>query len=537
MDQVQQERIKQQIEQMTGSVRMLSEKEAFAVTDQLVREQMGREETYNKRENFLAGRGYTISARLSERITQARVGEPIEKKPEDKAQKKMNRKIRKQYQASKKQLSRDEREQRRFYAQDEKYSFIRTQSFATGYQYDILADAKKWMTENPEAYAQNKEAVDAMYKDLYIADEAYGALSRESRYYVDAYEEVRSDRAMAHEVDRRVTLLHDRQSFIQTRIQTLSDGLKSLLRGEQVDDIIKETMQEYKDIGPTEQQQREKAVYVEGAQRFGTYAERLRQALIPEIIRQRVALEERMGWKRSTPEQLAEYAKDVYPSAEGRVQNVANPEDAEQVARVAKVIVYRRSEATNAERSDLQADAELTLEVTQSIQEFSTGNLDAVRRVMGDNPLEFMEKYRNSDDLLLRDRDQFEMIAQATQHVSDLMKTYKVVSDGRVGDETIREAYLRERQITFGTISAQGKVLYELARKARFLSLIRAWQAGALTADVITEPDRYGVNPNLPEDELVKKVVERAERQLAAMEVNLDRDINEYKAAAAAAGV
>lgn len=161
--------------------------------------------------------------------------------------------------------------------------------------------------------------------------------------------------------------------------------------------------------------------------------------------------------------------------------------------------------------------------------------MDEVRRVMGDDPLAFVEKYRKSDDLLLRDRDQFEMLAQSTQHVSDLMKSYNVVSDGTIGDETIRAAYVRKHNLVFEKISAQGKLLYELSRRARFLALVRAYQAGVLTADVITEADRYGVNPNIGGDELVSSVIARAERQLAAMDVNLDRDINEYKAAAAAA--
>lgn len=533
MDEIQKERVKQQIDQMTRSVKTLNEKEIKGVTDQLIKDQMGREEVYFKRENFLQGNGHTLHKGLSDRIEHAAVGTPIEKKPENKAQKKMNRRIRKQYNAIRKEMLADETAQRRELEQEEKYNFIHSESFASPYQYDALADAKNWMMENPEAYAQNKETVDAMYKDLYIADEAYGAMVREARYY--QFMDKQGDAAMEREADRRSNVLSDRLVFLEHRLNSLSAGLKSLLRGTEAGDLVKETLQEYKDIGPTGQQEQEKTVYIENAQRFGTKAAKIKQALIPEIIRQRAALEEKMGWKKSTPEQLEDYAKTAYPSAEGRIQNIANPEDAEQVAKVAKVIVFRRAESTNAERPGLQADAALTLEVTGSIQELSTGVMDEVRRVMGDDPLAFVEKYRKSDDLLLRDRDQFEMLAQSTQHVSDLMKSYNVVSDGTIGDETIRAAYVRKHNLVFEKISAQGKLLYELSRRARFLALVRAYQAGVLTADVITEADRYGVNPNIGGDELVSSVIARAERQLAAMDVNLDRDINEYKAAAAAA--
>lgn len=529
MDQIQRDRVKQQIEQMTGSVRMLKEKEINAVTDQLIREQMGREEVYERRKNFLEGRGHTLGDRFEERITDAQIGEPIEKEPQDKAQKKMNRQIRRQYNASKRRFSRDERAQRRLYARDEKYSFIRTQSFATVYQYDILADAKKWMMENPEAYARNREAVDAMYRDLYIVDEAYGALSRQSRYYSDTYQEVESDRAMAREVDRRVTLLHDRQTFLQNRIQTLCDGLKALLRGEEVVDAVKETMQEYQNVGLTGQQQQEKARYAEEATHFGTISDNIKDALIPEIMRCRAALEERMGWQRSTPEELAEYAREVYPSSAGRAQNFVDLEDAETITKAAKVIVYRASETRNAEKDDLNADVETRTEAMRYIQEFTTGSMDAMLRVMGDDPAAFVERYRQSDDLLLHDRDQFEMLGYRLQHASDLMKGYKDIVNGS-GDELIGDVYMREHNLTAEKIGAMRQMLYALSRRARFLSLTRAYRAGVLTADMLNSAERYGIG-QYEGDELVEQAMDKAKRQLAVADRTMDMAINQYRTA------
>lgn len=526
MDQIQRDQVKQQIEQMTGSVRMLKEKEINAVTDQLIREQMGREEVYERRENFLNGRGHTIGDSFAGRVARAGIGEPIEKEPQDKAQKKMNRQIRKQYNASKRRISRDERAQRRSYARDVKYSFIRTQSFATGYQYDILADAKGWMMENPEAYARNREAVDAMYRDLYIADEAYGALSRQSRYYSYAYQEV-EDRAMAREVDRRMDLLHDRQSFLQHRVQMLCDGLKALLRGEEVVDAVKETMQEYQNVGLTEQQQQEKARYAEEATHFGTISDNIKDALIPEIMRCRAALEERMGWQRSTPEELAEYAREVYPSSAGRAQNFVDLEDAETITKAAKVIVYRASETRNTEKDDLNADVETRTEAMRYIQEFTTGSMDAMLRVMGDDPTAFVERYRQSDDLLLHDRDQFEMLGYRLQHASDLMKGYKDIVNGS-GDELIGDVYMREHNLTAEKIGAMRQMLYALSRRARFLALTRAYRAGVLTADMLSATERYGIG-QYEGDELVEQAMDKAKRQLAVADRTMDMAINQYR--------
>lgn len=527
LDQIQKERVKQQIDQMTRSVKTLNEKEIKGVTDQLIRDQMGREEVHFKRENFLQGNGHTLYKGLSDRIEHAAVGTPIEKKPENKAQKKMNRRIRRQYNAMRKEMRADETAQRRELEQEEKYNFIHSESFASPYQYDALADARNWMMENPEAYAQNKEAVDAMYKDLYIADEAYGAMVREARYY--QFMDKQGDAAMEREADRRSNVLSDRLVFLEHRLNSLSAGLKALLRGTETSDLVKETLQEYKDIGPTGQQEQEKAVYVEGVARYSTMVGRIKQALIPEIMKQRAVLEERMGWKRSTPEELEKYAQDVYSSAEGRAQNFADVEDAEQVTKVAKLIVYRASEARKAEKGELKADVEASTEAMKYIQEFTTGNMDAMLRVMGDDPLAFVEKYRKSDELLLHDRDQFELLGLRMQHASDLMKTYNDIVNGN-GNELIRDTYVREHNITADKLGAMRNMLYSISRKARFLALIQAYKEGVLTADMLSPIERFGYE-NYTGDELVSQILEKAEHQLAVTDQTLDMAVNTYKMA------
>lgn len=255
MDELQKEQVRQQIMQMTsiqmtGSIQTLSEEKIHAVTDQVIKDQIEREKVYDKRESFLAGNGYEVRAELSDQIKQAAAGEPLEKKPERKAKKaqkqqtlEMNRQIRVRYEAMREEMREDEMEQRKMLEAKE-FSFVHSESFATFYQYETLGNARKWMLDNPEAYAQNKEAVDAIYKDMYIADEVYGAMSREARYYefMD-----KKGRAMATEVDRRVVMLSKRMTFVEHRLGVLSDALQMLLRGKQVSDTVKETLQEYTD--------------------------------------------------------------------------------------------------------------------------------------------------------------------------------------------------------------------------------------------------------------------------------------------------
>lgn len=260
MDQIQKEQVKQQIIQATDSTKEISERQIKHSTNRLIKDQIGREKVYYKRANFLKGNGYTLEQDFTNRVKHAAVGKSLEKKPANKAQRKMtkefNREIREGYEATKEEMQVDEAQQRKDLEQQEKYKHIHSVSFATEYQYEVLGNAKKWMMDNPEAYAKNRKAVNAIYKDLRIADEAYGAMSRESRYY-DFMK--KKNRAMEREVDRRVFVLSDRQKFLEHRLVALSDGLQYLLRGKEISDMAKETLQKYQKIGPTNMQKQEAA--------------------------------------------------------------------------------------------------------------------------------------------------------------------------------------------------------------------------------------------------------------------------------------
>lgn len=523
---IRQQQIRQQIEQMTNSVQMLSDKEAYGVADELVREQMGRETVYMKRENFLEGRGYVPGDQLSGRIKGAAPGEPIEKEPENKAQKKMNRQIRKQYNASKKQLQADEREQRQAFAQDVKYSFIHTQSFASPLQYDVLVDAKKWMMENPEAYAKNKEAVDAMYKDLYIADEAYGALSREARYYADVFGNVRSDREMELELDRRISLLHDRQSFLGSRLETLSSGLKSLLKEKKADDLVKETMREYTtNVDPMDWQRKVQA----GAGNLRTEKER-RLHMIDALTHH---LTEKTGEEKAKEIALKSdaFRAQMFIREETTEENKTWNQD------VAELVSLRNLEKEKKAASESLSEEEDN-RMRELIRNMMNDAFDDLREEMGDDPMKFIEKYRASDEDLVRDMDQLTALGQKLQHTSDLSK----YTTDRSGGTTIMAAYEEEHQLNDTKFRAMSLMLQQLATRARWLSYIYACQEGTLKADMIIPGDQSGL-PMIQKDaqgeitneeEVLGALIEKAEKRLAMADQQMKMWIEQYKEADAA---
>lgn len=521
MDQLQKERVKQQIEQMTSSVKTLSEQEIKTYTDQLVRDQMERETTYEKRENLLARRGYKVSDQLSEHINGAAINTQIEQEPENREQKKRNRKIRRQVRAVQKEVRADELGQRKALEADEKYSFIHTEWFATEYQYEILGNAKKWMLENPEAYAQNQETVDAMYKDLYIADEAYGAMSREARYY--SFMETK-DPAMKQEVNRRILLLADRQKFLQDRLMTLSDGLKALLQGREVSDQVTETLQEYKDIGLTEHQEQDRRRRELGLDNIRTAGGR--------HARRIAALNGYLAGKIGA-ENVAKFAltSDAY-RGQVFIREETSEENKKWNKDVADMIYLRDLAKTKGKSGE-----SLTEDESQRLQTHARSVLsDAfhdLREEMGDDPIGYVERYWSSDELLMQDMEKLNKLGSRLQQASDIGKI-------DVGGKTVQAEYAETYQLNEEKLRAMSLMFQQLGARARWLSYIYVYQTGTLTPEMLVGGDSNGIikkdlKGNITDTtDFEKNLLEKVEKQFASADMQMKVWMNRYRAADAA---
>ena len=271
---IQRQKTLEEIQKMTGSVKMLSEKQIGEMDERFVQQQLAFETTQERRKNFMEGRGMTVSPAFIE--TNARVinNEKVHSRGDKKSLRRQKDTYTEIFNDRYAQMNADRQELRDAFEQDEETSFIHARAFASAYQYDTLRDAKKWMTENPERYAANKKAVNAIYRDLYAASEVYGTYTTKAVTYDALYNDIEEKKArmspelvkqMHSEFDRRSDIEAARQRLVERRISLLTRALEELLRGREQNDMVKEVLREYMPMDYTNSEKEEMRRHAGGA--------------------------------------------------------------------------------------------------------------------------------------------------------------------------------------------------------------------------------------------------------------------------------
>lgn len=564
MDQMQKEQVRKQIDEMTRSVTMKghSEEEIETATHQILAEQMAREEVLEKRQNFLDGKGHTLGDQFKWHVQQAQTPS-LEQQPKElikersKIHRKANREIRKKnekiqaendalknlnsqvnewYEDMRSTTAPEEAVARQTLETDEKYNFIHSNTFITEYQYEAFATARQWMMENPENYLENKEAVDAMYKDLFLTAEVVAAVTREARYYqfipgTDKFQEKvenhrknpAQDRAIGwigRDVEHRAFLLGEKVNFLSKKYQELYGGLCAILKGKKVNESGHALVREYKDIGMSKLQGQEGAKNVE--------AERARRLHMIDSLRS--SLTEKVG---------TEEAEKILQSDTARAQMFIREETSEENKSwnqdVTELVLLRNLEKEKGSSGGLSKEEDARLRGL--VRNVMGDAFDELRGTMGDDPLAYVEKYQASDDVLVQDMDRLCALALKLQHTSDLSK-YTTVPKGKT---TIMAAYEKQHKLDDRQFRAMSLMVQQLATKARWLSYIRAYQTGNLTPEMVIPGDSNGL-PQLKRDgqgeitngeEVINALFQKAEQRLAMADRQLKTALSQYKEARA----
>lgn len=137
------------------------------------------------------------------------------------------------------QLLQDNQEMKQAYEAEEDKAGLGLTSYTTGYSFDELAKYRGMIEANPEAYAQNKQAIDRLYQGLHHAMDVMGELNGR----IMAYQQVcdsrhtrrdRVNRLLSSRAIQEQERLMGQVDQVRNQFAAMADTLRFYLRGTEI---------------------------------------------------------------------------------------------------------------------------------------------------------------------------------------------------------------------------------------------------------------------------------------------------------------
>ena len=474
---IQKQKTIEEIQRMTGSVKMLSEKQIGRMDEQFVQQQLAFETTQERRKNFMEGRGLTVGRAFTKANARVINQEPVLKRGDTKSQRKLNKNATRMFQARASQLDAERQELRDAYAQNEETSFIHARAFASPYQYETLTKAKQWMTDNPGRYAANQKAVDAIYRDLYAASEVYGtytakALTYDSLQY-DLQDQVRAGqmdrktaREMQREYDRRAAVEETRQRLVERRLSLLSNALEMLLRGKEYPDMVKEVVRQYAPMDFTTSERDEMRRHAGGARNF---EDESREALKPTLKK---LINGYYNGGITTEKSLEEMSEKLLRDEKDGLYLLYRAGDDAWNAQLAEQIFKRQYD-------------NMSGAYTSAAHPYV---MDYYDRTLGQ--IDVGPYLSMSDEQLMEHATEFEKMGAAAEAVQSMEREFVRAETG--GVMRTQDLYKEKNGLQGDKVFKKNALLAQIAKKARLLWYVEAHKMGVLSADVVSRADQAG---------------------------------------------
>ena len=502
---IQRQRTIADIEEMTGSVKVLNAKQVGKLDEQIVQQQLALETNEERRKNFMEGRGMTLGEKFTRRNAGLLRNEPVLKPGDTKSQQEQNDKVTEMVQKRVKVFQKEEQEQRDVLAQEEGTAFIRTRFFATPYQYESLVKVKKWMTDNPERYEANKDAVNAMYRDLYAASEVYGTYTTRGKAYMDIREDVNEQmrsgeisreegRGMQHEIDRRFDRENERRTLIEHRLGMLMDSLRMLLRDGEVDGSIREFARVYMPV--------DRARAVQEVQRSAGHArsreDACRAGLLP-IVQEML----KDTYEDKAPEEVARLAEQILSEDAAKLYLSYREGEEEWNQKLARKLVAEKVDTTVSSRPMVE---NIVREVVDHYYDTAMININVE------------DLFSMSDDQLMQSADMLEECGMTGEVVRSMENARIGYTSGR--GSSYRELYKGTRHLNNDAVFLRSALIGQYAKKARMLWYVEAYKMGVLNADLVSRGDLGAdMNDGSPKALIadVKKELAKCNSQIKAL--------------------
>ena len=495
----------EEIQKMTDSVKMLSEKQIGRTDEQLVQQQLAFETTQERRRNFMEGRGMTVSPAFIRARARVLNHEPVLKRGDTKSQREQDEKVTEMFQKRFGEFRQEEQGLRDVFAQEDETAFIKARSFATPYQYESLVKAKQWMTGNPERYAANREAVDAIYRDLYAASEVYGTYTTKGKTYesirLDLEDQMRArkisreeGRNMQLEVERRSDIENERKTLIEHRIGILMDSLGMLLRGREADGAVREFARAYMPA--------DNAQAMHEVQRYAGHARSREDAcragflpVVQEVLRD--------TYEDRAPEEINRLAEQIISEDAANLYLSYREGEEEWNRKLAGKLVAEKVDTTASSRSMVE---NIVKEVVDRYYDTAMVNINVE------------DLFSMSDDQLMQNADMFEECGMTGEVVRSMENEQIRYTLGR--GSSYRERYRGTRRLGSDAIFLRSALIGQYAKKARMLWYVEAYKMGILNADLVSRQDMgAGIDGGSPQALLagVKKELANCNAQIKAL--------------------
>ena len=137
------------------------------------------------------------------------------------------------------QLLQDNQEMKQAYETEEDKAGLGLTAYTTGYSFDELAKYRGMIEANPEAYAQNKQAIDRLYQGLHHAMDVMGELNGR----IMAYQQVcdsrhtrrdRVNRLLSSRAIQEQERLMGQVDQVRNQFAAMADSLRFYLRGAEI---------------------------------------------------------------------------------------------------------------------------------------------------------------------------------------------------------------------------------------------------------------------------------------------------------------
>ncbi|MBO5092803.1 MAG: hypothetical protein J6C33_00405 [Lachnospiraceae bacterium] len=338
--------------------------------------------------------------------------------------------------------------------ENEEFSFIESEHLSNPYQYEAIEEVKRLITENPQTYAEHKETVDKLYQEFFRLMEANGAYNEEALAL--ALVQNAQSRKIRNIAAGRLDRQREKMQLIRNRAQCMEAGIRHLLRGDEVNENESFILREY--MAPQNELERERRAAEDAA---AGYAElyRNKRALLETAAKQ--AYGEEAGNELISGENIR-YMMFMEPGQQAHNEAVVG-------------MLQLRKNEKGAVGEEAKQAASL-----------------ALSRAAKTLVLPYLERMRDFDTKELSSCSDEELIGRAQELQELYISGMQAVDAAKYADtddaagRSIKEVFCGANKELF-TLKCCMVQFY--AVKARMLSMVKAYEKGALTTRCFIETE------------------------------------------------
>ena len=373
---------------------------------------------------------------------------------------------------SAKRLEPDFESYRKDMKKNERFGFIESKHMTHDYQYEEIAKIKELLETHSTEYAQNKKQIDLLYQELYHLMEVNGDLKVPSMAIgaIQFDNKQVSSNNVGKLLERRRTELERKMTMILHRTDCIRAGIKHLILGTNLTEVESLIVGEYVNLNDAHAQERKAAVAP-----AADYADRYRdkQAILESLA------ESKYG----------EQAQKIINS-NNRFMMMMEPGQHAYNEEVLRTLVLTKQ---HKEKLAAEASEQQRLKAAgQIVQKKEPERSPEMERAVKNLVVPYMERMRDFDTSLLQNGTDEELLAKLGElqelslfgmHMTDLGK-YQDPDDPNGG--SIKDNFCGEDKEIF---ELKCSTVQAYAFKARAISMIKAYDQGALVPECLTEKE------------------------------------------------